>query len=154
MKFISLTQGELAVIDNNDFQQVLKINWWADRRDKKVYARGYMGGDLVYLHRFIMGAPAGVQVDHWDGNGLNCQRQNLRLCTNAQNSRAFQHKRGVTSQFRGVSWFKRDSCWRAHLNFNGKQKHLGYFDSEVKAAYAYDKAARQFFGIFSHPNFK
>jgi len=46
-----------------------------------------------------------------------------------------------SSKYRGVSWFKRDQCWRGWLNYNSKQIHLGYFDSAIAAAKAYNQAA-------------
>jgi len=154
MKVIPLTQGKMARVDDEDYLRVAAVNWWADFRDNKWYARGYQKGIVIYLHRFVMDADPGMQIDHIDGDGLNCQKYNLRHATNQQNSSAFQRKRGTTSRFRGVSWYRRDSCWRAHITVGGKQRHLGYFEIEETAAHAYDSAARHCLGRFASPNFQ
>lgn len=154
MTTIPLGHGLAAWVDDEDYPRVSGVSWWADWRRNTWYARGYLNGVLVYMHRFIMRADPGMQVDHEDGNGLNCQKYNLRPATNQQNSSAFQRKRGTTSRFRGVSWYKRDSRWRAHIMISGEQLHLGYFEDEKMAAQAYDDAARKHLGEFASPNFK
>jgi len=63
-----------------------------------------------------------------------------------------KHKNS-TSNFKGVSWFKRDKCWRSWINKNKKQIHLGYFKDEISAALAYDEAARKYHGEFARTNF-
>lgn len=45
-----------------------------------------------------------------------------------------------TSIYKGVSWFKRDGCWRAWIYVNKKQIHLGYYFNEEEAAKAYNEA--------------
>jgi len=95
-----------------------------------------------------------VKVDHEDHNGLNCQRYNLRVATNAQNNMN-QKKRsdGLSSKFKGVCWHKRYVKFQADIRLNGKSKFLGMFVSELDAALAYDAAAREHFGEFALCNF-
>ena len=56
-------------------------------------------------------------------------------------------RKSSTSQYKGVSWFKRDHCWRAWTMFEGKQKHLGYFKEEKEAALAYDRKIVELYGV-------
>lgn len=70
----------------------------------------------------------------------------------SRSTRGIKNRNG-TSKYVGVSWFKRDSKWRAYLKQNGKQFHLGYFASEIEAAKAYDKKALKLFGEFACINF-
>ena len=100
-----------------------------------------------------MNAPPGVQIDHRDGNGLNCSRDNLRLCTNQNNRRNSRKGNRNTSGFKGVSFFKRDQNWRAYIMLDARQIHLGYFKTSEEAARAYDNAAKELFGEFASPNF-
>jgi len=100
------------------------------------------------LHRFILDAPIGVQVDHKDGNPLNNTRENLRLCSqsqNLQNQRAKQntHLKGIT--------FRRDrNRWKARIKINGKELFLGYYRTQEEAHAAYLEAARKYHGEFAH----
>jgi hypothetical protein len=84
--------------------------------------------------------------------GLDNQRQNLRLATNQQNCRNIHGGRG-TSAYKGVSAHQMSHRWRARLTVDGRETHLGMFDTEEAAALAYDEAARRHFGEFACPNF-
>ena len=91
--------------------------------------------------------------DHINGNGLDNRRENLRICTHAENQRNSRSARGSSSQYKGISWNKRDKRWYSHIRIDDKQQHLGVFTSEVKAAKAYDAAALKHWGRFAKPNF-
>lgn len=86
-------------IDDADFAALSAYRWAATRRRAKLYVRGWVEGSSVLLHRFLMGEPEGMLIDHRDGNPLNNQRSNLRECTIKQNNQyaiengAFDHLR-------------------------------------------------------------
>lgn len=88
-----------AEIDDEDFPLICGHRWAATRRRKKLYVRGKVQGRDVLLHRFLMGEPTGMMIDHRDGDPLNNKRSNLRECTVIQNNRyaleagAFDHLR-------------------------------------------------------------
>jgi len=86
-------------------------------------------------------------------NGIKNKRSNLRTCTSTQNT-ANQRKRKGSSNFKGVSWYKREQKWRAGIGYKGKDFHLGYFNDELEAAKAYDKAAKDLWGEFANLNFE
>jgi predicted GIY-YIG superfamily endonuclease len=102
-------------------------------------------------------------VEYW--NNLSDEKRMertshlLRVWTNENKSNlsatltGSKHK-NTTSKYKGVSWFKRDECWRSWIHYNGKQQHLGYFHLEIDAANAYDEAAKKYFGEFANLNFK
>ena len=96
--------------------------------------------------------PLGFHVDHvFRNSNIN---KNLRLATSSQNNanRAKQKSiRGkpTTSQYKGVSWFKRDKKWKATICVNKKSIYLGMYENEKDAAIAYNKAAIDYFGEFA-----
>ena len=162
MKTIPLTQGKVALIDDEDFELVSKFSWYLLKHKKLLYAHCvmYMGRAnkkdqycYMYMHRLIMRPSIGMDIDHRDHNGLNCQRFNMRICTTRQNSQnALSHDRS-SSRFKGVSWACWARKWRSQIRVNGKRIHNGYFFSEVDAARAYDRAALKYFGEFACTNF-
>ena len=155
MKTIQLTQGFVALIDDADYERVSAHKWCANRNRHTVYAYRKDNRRTVYLHRFICGVTdRKVKVDHEDHNGLNCQRYNLRACSNGQNSMN-QKKRsdGLSSKFKGVCRRKQYGKFQADIRLNGKSKFLGMFINELDAALAYDAPARENFGEFALCNF-
>lgn len=155
---IRLTQGKVALVDDSDAERVDRAGTWVAIESTTcpgrwyAYRTEYCPKRTVYLHRFIMGAPKGLQVDHADGDGLNCRRNNLRLATRSQNcANAKKRRDAKTSQFKGVTFV----CgrWQAQITVDGKQCRLGRFYSEEEAARTYDDAAERHFGVFARPNF-
>ncbi len=104
------------------------------------------------LHRDILNAPHGMEVDHINGNQLDERRCNIRLCTHAENMRNRQKFRNCSSQYKGVSMDKNSNTWIAHIQVNGVQKYLGGFTTEIDAAKAYNEAAKALYGEFALPN--
>jgi hypothetical protein len=150
--YVKLTQGYEAIIDAADVPLVDGRNWHARKVRTVIYASrtGYIGGKPQYinLHRAIMGDPNGWQVDHEDGDGLNNRRNNLRLATASQNSHNRRINCNNKSGFKGVSWHKHTSKWRAQIRLNYKTINLGYFTFPEDAHDAYCRASEQYHGEF------
>jgi hypothetical protein len=157
MKQIPVATGFIALVDDCDYERAAQHKWSACVRSNTIYAstkiRISKGKRVsVLLHRFIMGVTdRSVQIDHRKGDGLNCQRHNLRIASPQQNNMN-RAPRSVTSRFKGVG-LKDGKYWRASIKFNGKSSHLGYFGTEEDAARAYDSAATEKFGEFAFLNF-
>ena len=158
MKKIPLTQSLFALVDDSDFKELNRFKWYASKSRKTFYAvrkckcpvddKWY----LIRMHRQIMNTSRGIQTDHKNGNGLDNQRSNLRVCTHAEN----QHNRRSyygTSKYKGVYWFKRNKKWMAYIQQNGKHYNLGSFTNEIDAAKAHDTKAVELFGEFACLNF-
>ncbi len=151
---IKLTFGKFAAVDTEDFNRVSQYNWCAVQDDRCWYANTFKrDGTPMAMHRLILNAPKGLVVDHIDHNGLNNRKSNLRLCTNRQNQQNRRPTRGSNSRYKGVHWCNTHRKFRARITHNGERLHLGYFDSEIDAAKAYDKKARELFGEFAYLNF-
>lgn len=157
MKTIPLTQGKVALVDDADYADLARYKWYATKKGGPWYAKRNSprtGGrhHAILLHRVLLDAPPGLEVDHINGNGLDNRRANLRLATHAEN----QYNRrplGGTSRFKGVCWNREHGKWRAAIRTGGKDLYLGYYATEEDAARAYDAAALQYFGVFARLNF-
>jgi len=139
--FILLTQGEVAMVDPEDYEELKKYVWCASRRGKGIYACRRVRRELILMHRVIMKAPKGMIVDHIDGNGLNNCKSNLRLCTRAQNTYNSRPRDG-RSGFKGVAYDKRSGKYKAAIGYKYDHVEIGEFDDRVDAARARDLVAR------------
>ena len=135
---IVTARGQRYVIDLEDVEKVSGRSW----RSVGGYAGN--GSTTVYLQRFLLDAPKGMQVDHIDGDPSNNRRSNLRLCTRAQNSQNQRRHLDNASGYKGVCWHKASRKWHAQLS----RKSVGLFDTAEQAKAAYDAAAERLFGDF------
>ena len=83
-------------------------------------------------------------VDHINGIRDDNRIENLREATNQQNNFNSGSKEGSSSQYKGVSWHKRGKKWVARYSLNGKQTHLGLFETEIEAYKAYSEATKKY----------
>lgn len=150
--YIPLTKGYTAVIDAADAWLVERWNWFAlVAPSGRVYAgrgAGLNGRKFtVLLHRHLVSAPQAFDIDHRDGDGLNCRRSNLRLCSPTQNAQNVgvnpRNKLGI----KGI--FHNGSSFVATIKVGGERRYLGSFATSAAAKAAYDAAAREAFGEFA-----
>lgn len=176
-KEIILTQGQVTIVDNDTYNDLSKWKWQAMKHHTGSYyvARTCRIGKQkkVSMHRYLMGTDnPEILVDHKDRNGLNNQKNNLRICTPAENAKNRVSKRGATSKYLGVYIgtarktynTKRGvitnvkTSYRAKIKTEKKEVSLGTFpftpDGEILAAKAYDKAAIKYHKEFANLNFK
>jgi AP2 domain len=158
MKAIILTHGMVAFVDDEDYERASSIKWHAKKAGRLWYAHGRIRGPKVQpailLHRYILNLPPNLpHVDHRDGDGLNCQKYNLRIATRSQQSA--NRKLWGSSPYKGV---RRDPKgivrpWRARIQVGHRRWELGFFATAEDAAKAYDLEARRHFGEFARTNF-
>jgi hypothetical protein len=123
-----------------------------------VSSRGYVVSSIpngkIKLHRLLMGVTdPKIIIDHKDGDTLNNQKENLRICTSAENSRNSKpNKTYSTTGYKGVSYNKRVKRWTGAIIYNRKKIFLGYFSSPEVAANAYNEAAKKYHGEFARLN--
>lgn len=152
MKTIPLTQGHVAKVDDADYERVAQFKWHIKRYSHTIYATAHVPGNArqkVLLHRVIMDAAPGVEIDHIDRDGLNCQRSNLRASTHKQNNGNKQKRKDSKVPYKGITWHAQSSRWRVRV----AKQHIGMFDDPVEAAKAYDVAAKKQWGEFAYLNF-
>ena len=134
MKKIKLTQGKYTLVDNEDFECLNQYKWCAHKTRGGLWtAEGYLGGKkLLKMHRIILGAKTGQEVDHINRNSLDNRRKNLRICTrreNLLNRRRFKNRKwgykGVYKLYNGMYF--------AQISFNNKKIWLGNFEKAREA---------------------
>ena len=147
-KTIILTQGKVAIVDDEDYPELAKHKWYAYRDDHRYYAgrMGPRGGETharirLCMHSVITIPPEGMVTDHINGNGLDNRRENLRVVTTRENT---QNRHGVrqikTSKHPGVSWDSGRKKWVAQIYSSGKNHYLGRYPDEETAGIVYAMA--------------
>ena len=150
---IPLSRGKFALVSDEDHERVSQFKWSYDKgyACRKVTwrdAEGVKHQRKLLLHRFIMGEPAGMDVDHANHLRLDCRRCNLRVATRAQNNANSGPK---TGSYKGV--YARGDRWRAEICVNGRTLHLGTHRDPREAARHYDIHAYKAWGQFAFLNF-
>jgi hypothetical protein len=156
LKEIELTNGKIALVSDEDYEKVNIINWYYRKE-------GYAVGNLkspskgiypkILLHRYIMNAQKGVQIDHINGNKLDNRRENLRVANASLNKANCGLRSNNKSGYKGVQYRKdRNKCWFASIKVNYKLISLGYYYTPEEAARAYNEGAIKYFGEFSKLN--
>jgi hypothetical protein len=161
-KRVELTQGQFAIVDDEDYEHLINRKWYAIKRGRDYVAVCHTpvtinkNRPLMLMHRIILNLKVEDKrvVDHINHNTLDNRKNNLRICTDAENTRN-QRVRNITktSKFKGASLQKTSKLWRSQIRFNYKNINLGDFKTQLQAARAYDKAAKQLHGEFACTNF-
>ena len=155
MKTITLTQGQTVLVDDEDYESLSQYKWGQLKSYGVTYARrgARINGKraTILMHRVIMNASEGQEVDHKDGNGLNNQKSNLRLATVGENRNNRGIKSNNTTGYKGVRPSS-NGGWKAKITCEGKTYHLGTHDTPEDAARAYNEAAIEHHGEFANLN--
>lgn len=143
IKLIPLTRGQNAIVDAADYDFLMQWNWYAFlARGRRFYAARFQNIDgkrhMIFMHRVITGGD-GEETDHWNGNGLDNRRHNLRPCSKWQNRSNAGKQCDNTSGYKGVSWNKSNEKWQAQTSLRGQRVHLGFFPAPEDAYAAYCK---------------
>lgn len=139
MAEIVLSSGAICLVDDEDFPTMAKYNWGEHRCPKTSYAQMQTEGIKYLMHRLLVNCPKNRWVDPINSNGLDNRRNNLRIILPSQNTANVSKQENCTSKYLGVR-LDRGKYWRASATSkHGVRYHLGNFDSEEKAALAYNK---------------
>lgn len=158
MKKIPLTRGKVALVDDKFFEALSQWKWTCDSKDRTDYAyrQQVIGGKLrcIKMHRFIAGRLLGwkidgLEIDHRNTNGLDNRGRNLRVATSSQQKMNSRVRAG--RKYKGVSYHRPSGLFLARI-YLPAQTSLGYYETDVEAAKAYNKAAQLHFGEFARLN--
>jgi hypothetical protein len=152
MKEIILSQGKVALVDDEDYEYLNQWKWCAVKSRYTFYAsRGIMRDGKwtsERMHRVILNPRERELIDHRDHDGLNNQKSNLRICTNGQNQ---MNKRPASATgYKGV--YKDFGKYKASIEFNNKRLLLGVYRTPEEAALAYNEAAKKYHGEYANLN--
>jgi hypothetical protein len=156
-KEIQLTQGQVAIVDDDMYDYLNQWKWYANKLKGKYYAvrnlrlnKKYAGALL--MHRVIMNPIKGLVVDHVNGLTLDNRKENLRICTQADNMKNQKLSTNNKTGFRGVSWHKNKKVFESRIHSNNIRYHLGIYNNSIDAARAYNEAAIKYHGEFANIN--
>jgi hypothetical protein len=160
MKEIQLTQGKVALVDDDMYEYLNQWKWQANKNGNKFYAKRSIKVSqgkqkTISMHRFITkNINPKMHTDHLNGNGLDNRKINLRICTNSQNAMNQSKQINNTSGYKGVSYYKNsiNKKWMATIKLNNIKIYLGLFIDPKDAASAYNAAAIKFYGEFAKLN--
>lgn len=119
-------------------------------------------GKIGRLHRYVISKLMGVKivermvVDHINRNPLDNRRENLRIASRSQNTQNRPVKKKDYTIYRNITFKKETNRWLAKLNHMGTAIRLGYYDTEMEAAIAYDVYVfqnREKYGLLHPLNF-
>jgi hypothetical protein len=158
LREIPLTQGKVAIVDDDDYERLAKYKWCTYRSETGTWyvVRGEMstrGYRHVRMHRAVLNAKPGEHCDHINGNGLDNRKSNLRIATNQQNSWNRRKPINGIARYKGVRAKQSNGKWTAQITIGGHHRYIGTFPTQEEAARAYDKAAMAVFGEYAKLNF-
>lgn len=147
---IPLTQGEIAIIDSEDFHIVSGYRWHVSKYKNVQYALSAKWNkgnpSTILMHRLVMNLKRydGLMIDHINMNGLDNRKINLRFTDFSLNAHHCKLLSSNTTGFRGIAWNNIRCAWQATIRVYGKRYFLGYYSSKRNAALAYDAAALRY----------
>lgn len=145
------SQGKEFFFDKEDYQ-IIKDYCWYENDQGYLLAR--IGNKSIRMHRIILNAPDGYEVDHIHGKETrnDNRKSNLRLATHCQNNWNKDKPVTNTSGYRGVSWDKNKMKWFSQITYNKEHIILGYFNNIEEAYQARLDAENKYYGEFSYEN--
>ena len=145
---IYLPTGHVVQLDIEDFPAICGKRWRVVEQKKNCYCVCKADGHLMLMHREILCAKRGQIIDHKDGNGLNNRRENIRVCTHAQNMRNRRWNPSLKRPAKGVE-LELNGRFTARITADKKRIYLGCFDTLAEAKDAYKNAAAELHGEFA-----
>lgn len=154
---VNLTQGHVALIDEDDAVRIGEYRWFAQNHPSGIYAAtgSSRKRERISMAAFIMNPDHGMVVDHRNHNTLDNRKANLRICSRRENG---MNRKGVTARnksgYLGVTFEKFTGKWKAAIKVNGRARTIGRFNTVDEAVLARDIAALKHYGEFARLNIR
>ena len=159
MRYIKLTQGQRAIVDDDMYEYLNQWKWHAMKHGVTYYAarkdndsgKNGQSRSAILMHRVILAVPDDKGTDHINHDGLDNRILNLRICSASENQGNRLPSKNCTSKYKGVS--RDGKKWRAKIQHRKVSYSLGVFCDEISAAQIYDVKAKELFGEYARLNF-
>lgn len=140
-----------AIIDSEDHPKLAQYRWGLAGGSKQdgYYAARTEAGQTIYLHRQVMGAKKGQEVDHINGNRLDARKKNLRFVTSTQNKWNMRLRKDNRHGCKGLRWREDVKSWRVNVKVEGKEIQIGYFKRKRDAIKARREAEKKYYGEYA-----
>ena len=152
MKQIQLTQGMIAVVDDDDFDRFSHFRWFyrAERNGNHGYAvrhgKKTDATTTVYLHREVLGVvPPGHEAIFLNHDRLDCRRDNLRIATKEEARQHHRVRKDCQAKHKGMTFNERANTVSVDIMVNGRMKRIGTFYTQKEAIEEYKKAERYYY---------
>jgi hypothetical protein len=129
-----------AKIDLEDLDKVQEYKW----TDMGHYFKSQELNQ--YLHRFIIDYIGTEDIDHINGDKLDCRKSNLRIISHSLNGSNQKLSSKNTSGVTGVSYDSSRDKWKAEIKVNKERFNLGRFGTKDEAIIARLKAEKEKLG--------
>lgn len=170
MKKIPLTQGKFALVDDEDFVFLNRLNWSLSVHEKRglLQERAVLGrkikqdnrpdirftldmGELL-VKRHSHKEETHYELWHINKNGLDYRKENLKYVPLTLINHLSRKRSNTVSKYRGVWLDKRSYRWVAQIHKDKKSYHLGHFSTEAEAAQVYNEKALELYGDLAYQN--
>lgn len=149
MKQLSLSQGRIAIVDDEDFERLAKFKWFyrPERNGALGYAMHHVKDGTKYksgyLHRAVMNPQHGLEVIFLNHDRLDCRKENLRVVNKEDARRHHRVRRDSESGVKGIRNIPFTHTWTGEIWRNGHSRSIGIFHSRESAQSAYEAAMKR-----------
>lgn len=147
---IPLLRGGYTLVDKEDYDKYSKYVWYKNAQGRVVSVLKGKARPPVRLHRVIMNAPKGYEVDHINHNPLDNRRENLRICTHSQNMKNLKLRCDNSTGYRGVSPYGKSGKFRCTITCDGKTYYFNSFDTPEEAYERYKEMSKKLHGEYGN----
>lgn len=151
----------IAIADDEDNEMLANYAWrlhtdgyavsnfYEPRDARKKMSHDNRVNRIVRMHRIVMGAQRGQEVDHINGDRLDNRRGNLRIVTSSQNKMNSAIRKDNRTGHKGVFYERTRGQWLAYVKVSGKCIFRRRFRTKQQAIEARKEAEKAIHGAYA-----